>query len=170
MTECALSIGSQLSAHALCIATAFSNVVVGGLAIATGHNPWTSFLIGTTIYSASLGIRALFNPHACLPSLKTILLGLALGVAATAGLDRAGLYDHRQELANWYSELSDADRKEVRLKVRRWMDEQSVAQQAALTETAQVMGYAFAEDYVILNYCSPSNKELAAIWKGSGRG
>ena len=96
-------------------------------------------------------------------------LGLALGVAVSAGIDRAGAYSHRQELTDWYQELSDADRRQIRGKVRHWMEKQSVTQRTLLVEAAQLTGYEFAEDYVVLNYCTPSDKELTAIWADARR-
>ena len=92
-------------------------------------------------------------------------LGLALGVAVSAGIDRARVHSHHQELTDWYQELSEADRLQVRGKVRQWMEKLSVTQRTSLVEAAQLMGYEFAEDYVVLNFCSPSNKELTAIWE-----
>ena len=92
-------------------------------------------------------------------------LGLAFGIAVSAGIDRARAYSHHQEVTNWYQGLSDADRRQVRGKVRHWMETQSVSQRTSLEETAQLMGYDFAEDYVVINFCTPSNKELTAIWE-----
>ena len=104
-----------------------------------------------------------------LPSFKMAALGLALGVAVSAGIDRARAYSHRQELTDWYQELSDADRRQIRGKVRHWMEKQSVTQRTLLVEAAQLTGYEFAEDYVVLNYCTPSDKELTAIWADARR-
>jgi hypothetical protein len=96
-------------------------------------------------------------------------LGLSLGVAISAGIDRVHVYNHHQVLANSYQNLSDAGRLRVRAKVRQWIEKQSVSQRTSLEETAQLMGYEFAEDYVVLNFCSPSNKELTAIWEDAVR-
>ena len=89
-------------------------------------------------------------------------LGLAFGIAVSAGIDRARAYSHHQEVTNWYQGLSDADRRQVRGKVRHWMETQSVSQRRSLEETAQILGYDFAEDYVVINFCTPSNKELTS--------
>ena len=96
-------------------------------------------------------------------------LGLALGVAVSSGIDMARVYSHRQELTDWYQELSEADHLQIRGKVRQWMEKQSVTQRTSLIEAAQLTGYEFAEDYVVLNYCTPSNKELTAIWADARR-
>ena len=169
LTECALGVGSQLSGHAVCILTALSNAVAGGVSTARGHDIWSALLVGTTIYAVSVVVRLLWSRDSLLPSFKMAALGLALGVAVSAGIDRAGAYSHRQELTDWYQELSDADRRQIRGKVRHWMEKQSVTQRILLVEAAQLTGYEFAEDYVVLNYCTPSDKELTAIWADARR-
>jgi hypothetical protein len=167
--ECVFSAGSQLSAHALCILTALSNAVIGGLSISIGHDLWSTISLGAAIYALSIIIRFLWSRDRHLPSFKMTVLGLVLGIAVSAGIDTARTYNHRQELADWYFNLSNADRQQVRRQVHHWMEKQSISQRQSLAETAQLMGYKFAEDYVVLNYCSPSNKELAAIWDKAGR-
>ena len=165
LTECAFGVGSQLSGHAVCILTALSSAVAGGVSTARGHDIWSALLVGTTIYAASVVVRFLLSRDRRLPSLKMVTLGLAFGIAVSAGIDRARAYSHHQEVTNWYQGLSDADRRQVRGKVRHWMETQSVSQRTSLEETAQLMGYDFAEDYVVINFCAPSNKELTAIWE-----
>jgi hypothetical protein len=165
LTECAFGVGSQLSGHAVCILTALSSAVAGGVSTARGHDIWSALLVGTTIYAASVAVRFLLSRDRLLPSVKMATLGLAFGIAVSAGIDRARAYSHHQEVTNWYQGLSDADRRQVRGEVRHWMEKQSVSQRTSLEETAQLMGYDFAEDYVVINFCTPSNNDLTAIWK-----
>jgi hypothetical protein len=157
--------GSQLSGHAVCIVTALSSAVAGGVSTARGHDIWSALLVGTTIYAASVVVRFLSSRDRRLPSFKMAALGLAFGIAVSAGIDTARVYSHHQEITNWYQGLSDADRRQVRGKVRHWMETQSASQRTSLVETAQLMGYEFTEDYVVINFCTPSNKELTAIWE-----
>jgi len=166
--ECALVVGSQLSAHALCILAALSNAAIGGVSIGITHDFLSALLLGTAIYAVSISLRILWRRDGPMPSMKMSLLGLALGVAVAGGLDKAATDRHRQDVTSWYSRLSDADRQRIRGKVRQWIGRQGVIQRASLEETAQLMGYDFAEDYIILNYCSPSNKDLTELWKSEG--
>jgi hypothetical protein len=162
-------VGSQVSGHALCILTALSNVIAGGVSAARGHDLWSALLLGTTIYVVSIGVRFLWNRDRPRPSFKMAALGLALGIAVSAGIDRAAAYSHHLQLTDRFQELSETDRRQVRGKVRHWMEKQNVTQRTSLVKTAQLMGYEFAEDYVILNFCSSSNKELNSIWEDASR-
>jgi hypothetical protein len=164
LTECAFGVGSQLSGHAVCIVTALSSAAAGGVSTARGHDIWSGLFVGTTIYAASVAVRIFFTRDRHLPGIKAAALALVLGLIVSTTIDGGRVYSHHLELTNWYQQLSDADRRQVRGKVRRWMERQSVSQRASLEETAQVLGYDFAEDYVVINFCTPSNKELAAIW------
>ena len=168
LSECAISAGSQLSAHAVCLITAFSNVVVGGVSFAVGHDFWSTLLLGTLMYLASIGARWLWNRDGQLPNFKMAVFGLALGVVVAAGISSARSNNHRLELTNWYSGLSGAQRQNVRKNVRQWMDKQSTIQREQILALSQLMGYETPEDYIVFNYCSPSNKELMAIWEGAG--
>jgi hypothetical protein len=96
------------------------------------------------------------------------VLGLALGVVVAAGINGARFNNHRLELADWYSGLSHVERQNVREEVHHWMEKQSTVQREQLLVLAQVMGYETPEDYIVFNFCSPSNKELMAIWEGAG--
>jgi hypothetical protein len=162
--ECALSAGSQLSAHALCLFAAISNVVVGGVSIASGHGVWPTVAFGTSIYLASIAVRWLWRRDDRLPSLPMAAIGLAIGIALSAGLGMARDYNHRNELANWYAGLSGSERQEVRSSARRWFDGQSAAQRESLAIVAQIAGYETPEEYIILNSCSSSNRRTKASW------
>ena len=168
LSECAISAGSQLSAHAVCLVTAFSNVVVGGVSFAIGHDIRSTLLLGTMMYLASIGARWLWSRGGELPNFKMAVVGLALGVVVAAGINSARSNNHRLELTDWYSGLSRAERQNVREEVRQWMDKQSTVQREQLLVLAQLMGYETPEDYIVFNFCSPSNKELMAIWEGAG--
>lgn len=168
LSECAISAGSQLSAHAICLATVFFNLVAGGLSFAVGHDFWSTLLLGTTMYLASIGARWLWNREGRLPNFKIATLGLALGVVVAAGINSVRSSNHRLELTDWYSGLSSAKRQNVRKEVLQWMDKQSTVQRKQLLALAQLMGYETPEDYIVFNYCSRSNKELMAIWEGAG--
>jgi hypothetical protein len=162
--ECAFGVGSQLSGHAACLLTGICNAVAGGISTANGHDLWSAFLVGTTIYALSVLVRFLWSGDRLLPSLKMAAFGLAFGVAVSAGFGAVRSFSHHQEMASWFQSLSDADRQQVRGKVRQWMERQSPAQRRQLTEAAQLMGYEYPEDFVVLSYCSTSNRELVAIW------
>jgi hypothetical protein len=165
-------VGSQLSGHAACILAALANAVAGGVSTARGHDMsmWSALLVGTTIYAMSVGVRFLWSRGSLLPSLKTATLSLALGIVVSAGVDKTRAYNHRQELTAWYQALPEDERQQVREAVRHWMEKRSAGQRTSLEEAAQVMGYEFAEDYVVLNYCTPSNKGLVAIWENARAG
>lgn len=168
LSECAISAGSQLSAHAVCLVTAFSNLVAGGVSFAVGHDFWSTLLLGTMMYLASIGARWLWNGEGRSPNFKIATLGLMLGVVVAAGISSGPSSNHRLELTDWYSGLSGAEQQNVRRDVRQWMDKQSNIQREQILALSQLMGYETPEDYIVFNYCSPSNKELMAIWEGAG--
>src|SRR4029079_3227956 len=103
-----------LSGHAVCILMALSNAVAGGVSTARGHDIWSALLVGTTIYAVSVVVRLLWSRDNLLPSFKMAALGLGLGVAVSSGIDMARVHSHRQQLTDWYQELSEADRLQVR--------------------------------------------------------
>ncbi|WP_409563191.1 hypothetical protein [Hyphomicrobium sp. MC8b] len=157
-----------MAAHAACFFTALSNVVLGGAVFAIGHDLRSTLILGVLVYLGTIGARWVFVGRSQLPSFKVALFGLALGVAISAGLYSARVHNHREELSQWYAGLSHSDRQKVRENVRQWMDSQAGEQRDSLLVMAQLTGYENPEDYVVFNYCSPSNKELAAIWERHG--
>jgi hypothetical protein len=162
-------VGSQISGHAVCIVIALTNAVGGGITAATGHDMTLSLLVGAAIYAAAVVARYLCS-HSCgLPSLKTAILSLMLGLSVSACVGQTLAYGHRQLATDWYQALSDAERRHIRGKVRIWMDKQSASLHTSLVEAAQLMGYEFAEDYVIISFCSPLNRELMAITDAARR-
>ena len=168
LTEGVISLFSQLSAHAVCVVAAFLNLVIGGVSFAIGHDFWSTLLLGTTIYLTSVALRWLWSGDAHLPSFAMGALGLGIGVLIASGIDAAQTQSHRRELGAWYANLSTAERQNVREKVHNWLERQGRLQREALSSAAELIGYERAEDYVVLNYCSPANKELTAIWKDAG--
>lgn len=168
LAECAVSAGSQLAAHAACLFTALSNVVLGGTAFAIAHDIWSTLILGTLVYLATIGVRWVCSGGSRLPSFKMAIFGLALGIAISVGIDAARLHNHREELSDWYTGLSHSDRQNVRENIRQWMESQTGVQRESLLVMARLTGYENPEDYVVFNYCSPSNKELAAIWQRYG--
>ena len=166
--ECAFGVGSQLSGHAACLLTGICSAVAGGVSTASGHDLWSAIVIGTTIYGISVLVRFLLSRDRLLPSFKMAAVSLAFGIAVSAGFARVRSFSHHQQLASWYQSLADADRQHLRGQVRQWMDKQSTPQRLALLEAARAMGYKFPEDFVVLNYCSTSNRELIAIWEDAG--
>jgi hypothetical protein len=169
LAECALGMGSQLSAHALCILAAVSNAALGGIALAFGHDFWSAFALGTTVYMLSIGARFAWTRGKYVPSLTMVALGLSLSLVAAFAINRVAVYGHRQELKIWYSQLAESDREAVRMRVRQWMEEQGEVKNASLRDTAQLLGYSHAEDYVLFNICSPSAGPLATISVNFGR-
>lgn len=168
LIEGTIGLCSQLSVHALCVVGALLNLVIGGVSFAIGHDFWSTLLLGTTMYLASLAVRWLWSKDAHLPSLAMGALGLAIGLVVAFGIDAARSRNHRVELGAWYANLSITKRQTVRVKVHKWLESQSAPQREALSMAAELMGYENAEDYVVLNYCSSANKELIAIWKDAG--
>ena len=170
LRECILGVGSQISGHAVCILVAFANAVGGGITTAIGHEMTLSLLVGTAIYAASVVARHLRRRSCHLPSFKTTVLSLALGLVVSAGVGQTLAYSHRQAVTDWYQPMSDAERRHTRSMVRIWMDKQSASLRTSLVEAAQLMGYEFAEDYVIVSFCTPSNSELMAITEAARKG
>lgn len=168
LAECVVSAGSQLAAHSVCLFTAFSNVVLGGAAFSIGHDLWSALILGSLVYLATIGVRWLFGGGHQLPSFRMAMFGLALGIAISAGIDAARIHSHRKELSDWYVGLSHSDKQNVRENIRHWMSAQTAVQRESLLVMAQLLGYESPEDYIVFNYCSPSNKELAAIWQAHG--
>jgi hypothetical protein len=170
LRECVLGVGSQISGHAVCIVIALANAVGGSITAATGHDMTLSLLVGTAIYAAAVVARYLCSRSCHLPSFKTVILSLALGLSVSACVGQTLAYGHRQVATDWYQALSDAERRHIRGKVRIWMDKQSVSLHTSLVEAAQLTGYEFAEDYVIVSFCTPLNRELMAITDAARRG
>lgn len=168
LAECAFSAGSQLAAHTACMLTALSNVALGGATFAIGHDFWSTLILGASAYLGTIYLRRLWTGSGPLPSFRMAMLGLALGIVISSAIDTARAHNHREELSDWYSGLSHSDREKVRENVRQWMESQSSVQRDSLLVMARLTGYQNPEDYVVFNYCSPSNKELAAIWEHSG--
>ncbi len=168
LAECAIGAGSQLAAHAACFFAALSNMVLGGAVFAIGHDLRSTLILGVLVYLGTIGARWVFVGRGQLPSLKVAIFGLALGVAISAGLYSTRVHNHREELSDWYAGLSHSDRQKVRENIRQWMDAQAGVQRDSLLVMAQLTGYENPEDYIVFNYCSPSNKELAAIWERHG--
>jgi hypothetical protein len=166
--ECAVGVGSQLSGHAACIFTGVCNAALGGVATLGGHGLWPAILAGTTVYAVTVLVRFLWSGDRSLPSFKMAALGLMFGVTLSAGIDSVRFSSHHRELATWYQNLSYADRQQIRAQVRVWIQKQSSPQRETLAKAAEVMGYKFPEDFVVLNSCSTSNKELAAVLEDAG--
>lgn len=168
LTESAIGLASQLSAHAICLFAAFTNVVVGGVSFAIGHDFLSTLLLGTAMYLVSIGVRRIWNRDARRPNLAIGVLGLAVGVVAASGIDAARTQNHRVEMSEWFAGLPGGDRQAVRDKIRVWIEKQGASQQETLSFTAALIGYRHPEDYVVLNYCTSADKDLAKIWKEVG--
>jgi hypothetical protein len=157
LVEAALGLGSQCLCHSLCVLLPLATASAGGIMMAGVHRWSSSLLIGVGVYIATIAARCLWISRSLRPTLTSATLGLALSVVIIAGIAALRSHTIQPELNAWYAATSESDRRLARENVRRWMEKQSPTRRTALTETAQLMGYASVEDYVFLTLCGIRN-------------
>jgi hypothetical protein len=163
LSECALSLGSQISGHAVCIISVLSNAFAGGVSTSCGYGIGSAVVVGTTFYIITILARSLFDRECSLPNVRLVAFGFALSIAVSVGIDWARAYSHQPPSNDWYNRLSSTDRKQIRNRVRQWMEKRSADRRNALAEAAQLNGYENTEDYIVLNLCGASSEQLSAI-------